>query len=150
MKTKPDGIRMMIVDDEIPLLNALEDSLGAEGFQVSAFTDPAKAVAAFKPGRIDLVLSDLEMPGMDGIELLGRCLKIDPNLVGVIMTGCGSVRPAVHAMQTGAADYILKPFHIRELLAILDRALGVQRAIANNAHSNGEIFCLSQTSSSDG
>ena len=76
-----------------------------------------------QPRRLDLLLSDLMMPGMDGIQLLRKALEIDPNLVGIIMTGQGTVQTAVEAMKLGAFDYLLKPFDLQTLLPILRQKL---------------------------
>jgi signal transduction histidine kinase len=73
------------------------------------------------------------MPEMDGITLLQSALGKDPNLVGIIMTGEGTIATAVEAMQSGALDYILKPFKLRTILPVLDRALAVQRLRRENA-----------------
>src|SRR5262249_1145519 len=70
--------------------------------------------------------------GMDGIELLRRALALDPNLVGIIMTGQGTIPTAVAAMKSGAFDYVLKPFNLHTMLPILDRALDVRRLRVEN------------------
>jgi DNA-binding NtrC family response regulator len=72
------------------------------------------------------------MPGTDGIRLLRQALEIDPALVGVIMTGQGSIPTAVEAMKAGAFDYLLKPFRLQQVLPVLDRAMGVRRLKAEN------------------
>ncbi len=124
--------RLLIVDDQVELLDALCDALRQVGFDVVRHTDPAAALAAVRAGGFDLLLSDLMMPGMDGIQLLQEALRIDPALVGVIMTGNGSVPAAVEAIRAGAADFILKPFKMRQVRAALDRALAVRRLRAES------------------
>ena len=81
----------------------------------------------------DLLLADLMMPGMDGITLLRAALQIDPQLVGIIMTGEGTISTAVEAMQSGALDYILKPFKLSAILPVLGRALAMRRLRLENA-----------------
>ncbi len=77
--------------------------------------------------QYDLVLTDLSMPEMDGIALLRAALEKDHNLVGIMMTGEGTITAAVEAMKTGAFDYILKPFKLSVMLPVLARALAVRR-----------------------
>src|SRR5262249_44818352 len=86
-----------------------------------------KGLEAVRAGEYDLLLSDLMMPGIDGITLLREALELDPSLVGVIMTGQGSIQTAVEAMKAGAFDYILKPFRLQQVLPVLDRAMEVRR-----------------------
>ena len=123
---------LLVADDEVELMRALCDSLGEHGFAVRGFSAPADALAALAAGDFDLLLSDLMMPGMDGISLLQQALEIDPNLVGIIMTGQGTIQTAVEAMKSGAFDYVLKPFRIQQMLPILDRAMNVRRLKMEN------------------
>src|SRR3954452_12870814 len=124
--------RLLIVDDEVELMHALRDALGGQGFAVEGVTSGAAAIAALHARPFDLLLSDLMMPGMDGIQLLRAALEIDPDLVGVIMTGQGSVPTAVEAMKVGAFDYLLKPFKLQAVLPALGRALEVRRLKVDN------------------
>jgi DNA-binding NtrC family response regulator len=130
--TNPKRGSLLIVDDEIELMRALCESLGEQGFTVKGFSKPAEAIEALRDGDFDLLLSDLMMPETDGIALLKQALEIDPNLVGIIMTGQGTIQTAVEAMKSGAFDYILKPFRIQAMLPILDRAMGVRRLKVEN------------------
>ncbi len=75
----------------------------------------------------ELLLCDLMMPGMDGTQLLRHALEIDSNLVGIIMTGQGTISTAVEAMKVGAFDYVLKPFNLQIMLPILKRAMETRR-----------------------
>ena len=83
-----------------------------------------KGSKALAKQDFDLLLTDLMMPGMDGIELLRKALESDPNLVGIVMTGQGTIPTAVEAMKLGAFDYVLKPFNLQTMLPILARAVG--------------------------
>jgi DNA-binding NtrC family response regulator len=124
---EPKRGNLLIVDDEVELMRALCDSLGEQGFAARGFSRPADALDALREGDFDLLLSDLMMPGTDGITLLKQALEIDPNLVGIIMTGQGTIQSAVEAMKSGAFDYVLKPFRIQPMLPVLDRAMDVRR-----------------------
>src|SRR5262245_16917052 len=130
---------VLVVDDEVELMKALCESLGEQGFQVHGLFDPAAAPETLREGRFDILLSDLMMPGMDGIQLLRQALEIDPNLVAIIMTGQGTIQTAVEAMKSGAFDYILKPFRLQQVLPTLDRAMEVRRLRVENVRLRGII-----------
>jgi DNA-binding NtrC family response regulator len=124
--------RLLVVDDEVELMTALCESLREEGFEATGFADPVAGLEALRTGEFDILFSDLMMPGTDGIQLLRQCLTIDPYLVGIIMTGQGSIPTAVEAMKTGSFDYILKPFRLQQILPVLDRAMEVRRLRVEN------------------
>ena len=105
MSSIPRIGRLLVVDDEPELVAALCEILQSEGFEVVGYTNPVTALDALRTDGHDLVLSDLMMPGMDGIRFLQQALVSDPQLVGVIMTGQGSIRAAVEAMQAGASRF---------------------------------------------
>lgn len=125
--------RLLIVDDEAPQLRALCDTLRVEGYATEGFGSPQQALAQLQPGQHELLLTDLKMPGMDGIELIAAARAIDPSLGAIIMTGHGTIDTAVEAMKTGALDYILKPFKLNAILPVLVRALDLQRLRRENA-----------------
>jgi two-component system, cell cycle sensor histidine kinase and response regulator CckA len=118
--------RLLIVDDEVSQMTALCETLRSHGYDTVGHTSPSAALDALRAQRFDLVLADLTMPGMNGIALLQAAVAIDPDLVGVIMTGEGSIASAVDAMRSGALDYILKPFRLRAILPVLARALATR------------------------
>jgi DNA-binding NtrC family response regulator len=120
------------VDDEVELTSALCETLAEQGYQTTGATNPAEGLHLLEHQDFDLLLCDLMMPGMDGIELLRRALRLDPGLVGIIMTGQGTIPTAVEAMKVGAFDYVLKPFNLQTMLPILERALEVHRLRMEN------------------
>ena len=124
--------RLLIVDDEVELMNALRDTLTAQGYEAVGVTCGKDALQALAEQPFDIVLSDLMMPGLDGIALLRQALAIDPNLVAIIMTGQGTIQTAVEAMKSGAFDYVLKPFKLQAMLPILARAMDVRRLRLEN------------------
>jgi diguanylate cyclase (GGDEF)-like protein len=136
---RPRAGRLLVVDDDVPLLNALCEALRGRGFEVAAFSDPADALAALRERPFDLLLTDLMMPGTDGIAVLRLAHEICPGLVGVMMTGHGSIQLAVEAMRAGAVDFVLKPFRMRHALPVIDRALGVGRMRAENERLRREV-----------
>jgi len=129
---EPTKARLLIVDDEAAQMQALCDTLEDRGYQVVGRTSGDEALIDLRQTPFDLLLADLMMPGMSGIELLRAALVIDPMLVGIIMTGDGTIGSAVEAMQSGALDYILKPFKLSAILPVLGRALTVRRLRLEN------------------
>jgi two-component system, sensor histidine kinase and response regulator len=125
--------RLLIVDDEIAQMRALCDTLQLEGYTTRGVNSARQALAELHPGEIDLLLTDLMMPEMDGIALINAAREIDPGLGAIVMTGHGTIDTAVKAMQGGALDYILKPFKLNVILPVLARALDVQRLRRENA-----------------
>jgi PAS domain S-box-containing protein len=124
--------KLLIVDDEAAQMKALCNTLENEGYAPTGFTSANKGLAVLREQEFDLVLTDLMMPEMDGIALLRAALEIDDNLVGVVMTGQGTIDTAVEAMKAGALDYILKPFKLSSILPVLSRALAVRRLRMEN------------------
>jgi two-component system sensor histidine kinase/response regulator len=124
--------RLLIVDDEAAQMRALCDTLQLEGYVTQGFTSARQALEGLRPGQIDLLLTDLMMPEMDGISLINAARQIDPELGAIVMTGHGTIDTAVHAMQVGALDYILKPFKLNVILPVISRALDVQRLRREN------------------
>ena len=124
--------RILVVDDEAELMSALCEMLAGQGYEAAGFLTGEEALAVLKEREFDLLLTDLMMPGMDGIELIRAGIEIDPNLIGIIMTGHGTVQTAVEAMKTGAFDYMLKPFKINTLLPLLSRAMQVRNLRLEN------------------
>jgi two-component system sensor histidine kinase/response regulator len=125
--------RLLIVDDEAPQLRALCDTLQLEGYVTSGFISAQQALAELRPGEVDLLLTDLMMPEMDGISLINAARQIDPTLGAIVMTGHGTIDTAVQAMQGGALDYILKPFKLNVILPVISRAMDVLRLRRENA-----------------
>jgi signal transduction histidine kinase len=125
--TAASAPKLLIVDDEADQRKALCDTLAEMGFDTVAVESGETALAVLEETSFELLLTDLLMPGMDGIALLRAALAKDPNLVGIVMTGRGTVDTAVTAMKTGALDYIVKPFKVSVILPVLHRALEVRQ-----------------------
>jgi PAS domain S-box-containing protein len=123
----PDLARILIVDDEEANMRALYETLRDHGYDAEGFTTGEEALAALRARQFDVLLTDLMMPGMDGVELLAAAIKIDAHIVGVLMTGQGTIETAVRAMQAGALDYVLKPLKMSALLPVLARAVAVRQ-----------------------
>ena len=108
-KKESDSGRLLIVDDERESLDPVCELLQKCGYMVDGYTSCDDALSALREERYDLLLTDLVMPNMDGITLLTKALEVDPYLVGIIITGRGSIETAVNAMKSGAFDFISKP-----------------------------------------
>ena len=127
-----DRPRLLIVDDEKYIRDILADFLGMEGYQVRTAADGAAALNELQQAHYDLIISDLKMPRMGGIELLEAVGAAAPHALTVIMTGFGTVETAIDAMKRGAYDYILKPFKVEEVIHVVQRGLEKQRLSAEN------------------
>jgi signal transduction histidine kinase len=129
-ETKP--AKILIVDDETAQMKALCNTLQDHHYETVGFSSAKAALAELEKTEFDLLLSDLMMPEMNGLELLQSAHKTNPNLVSIIMTGEGTIATAVEAMKSGALDYILKPFKLSAILPVLERALAVRRLRLEN------------------
>jgi nitrogen regulation protein NR(I) len=118
---------ILIVDDERPIRRILAVLLQERRHRVSEVGSGEEALAVFPTAKPDLVLLDLKLPGMDGLDTLKRLRALAPRLDVVMMTAHGSISSAVEAMRRGAFDYVAKPFDNDELLVIVERALELQR-----------------------
>ena len=133
VSTAPDERpRVLIVDDEKFIRDILADFLGMEGYIVRTAEDGAAALQVLGNAHYDLIISDLKMPNMGGIQLLEQIGTAAPNALTVIMTGFGTVETAIDAMKRGAYDYILKPFKVEEVIRVVQRGLEKQRLSAEN------------------
>lgn len=111
------------VDDEPRLCEAAAEWLGINGFSLRTFTDPQRALREIRTADCDCVVTDLRMPGMDGLQLLRHLRDADADLSIILLTGHGDVAAAVAAMREGAHDFIEKPYDADHLVAVLDRAV---------------------------
>jgi len=115
--------RILVVEDDAALREALTDTLELAGQSVVAAPDGEAALALLGRETVDMVLSDVQMPGMDGHELLRRVKSVRPGIPFILMTAYGQIDRAVEAMRDGAADYLPKPFEPDRLLAVVARYL---------------------------
>src|SRR5450631_1064511 len=115
--------RIMIVDDDPALAMVLEALVRQAGFSPHVVRSGEAALEAVESGAFDAILSDVKMPGMDGLDLLERLSKLRPELPVVLLTAHGNVPLAVEAMKRGAADFLLKPFDRDEIIFVLCKAL---------------------------
>jgi response regulator RpfG family c-di-GMP phosphodiesterase len=130
--THDESPRILVVDDEEVIRDILADFLSMEGFDVRTAADGNAALRELTRGHCDIVLSDLKMPNMGGIELLDVIAREWPQLVTIIMTGFGTVETAIDAMKRGAYDYIMKPFKMEEVVHTVRRGLERRKLTAEN------------------
>ncbi|MDQ1004043.1 two-component system OmpR family response regulator [Neobacillus niacini] len=126
MSTKKGSI--LVVEDEEKIARVLELELEYEGYKVTKVLDGLEALAAYRNGSWDLILLDVMLPGLSGIELLRRIRKNDLLTPVILLTAKSSVEDKVSGLDLGANDYITKPFQIEELLARIRASLRIKRA----------------------
>ncbi len=119
--------RILVVDDEANARSALAELLREEGYLVETAADGFKALPKLDEFDPELVITDLKMPGLDGMGLMRKALEQDPERAVIMMTAFGAVETAVAAVRAGAADYLTKPIDFNELSLIVDRALERRR-----------------------
>jgi signal transduction histidine kinase len=120
-------VRILVVDDEPNVLTTIQAILQHEGYLVDACADGAAALRAIRERHYDLVLTDLKMPGVDGLAVLAEVRRQAPETVTVMMTGYGSIDSALEAIQLGAYEYLLKPTEVAELQQVVRRSLERKR-----------------------
>ncbi len=128
-----------IIDDEPVIHDVLGQLLTSEGYEVELSSSGDEALEKFAPQSADVVLLDLLMPGLDGIEVLRRLKKIDPTVAVIIITAYGSVESAIAAMKIGALDYVQKPFKHDDLLLTIRKAAEHKRLQEENLRLKDEL-----------
>lgn len=125
----PKGIkeRILIIDDEKRICDSLSALLTDSGYEVAAFQNSGEAADEIRTGRFDLILSDIKMPGLTGLDLLRLARTVDPQALVVLMTGYGSLESAIEAISQGVYDYLLKPVEFPQLELVIKRGLEKRR-----------------------
>ncbi len=130
----------MIVEDDEGLSRLISDILTDDGKAVVVFHDPYRAVAAFRCEQFSLVITDIRMPGMDGIQVLEQVKRIDPNVPVIIITAHATVDVSIQALRKGADDLITKPFEAEEFLYRVRKALRNTALLEENLKLKRELF----------
>ena len=112
---------VLIVDDEQAIRDSIQVVLEDEGYKTNTSSDGIDALAKIKENNYDIVITDIKMPNMDGMELLREANKISPETFFIIMTAYASVKTAISAIREGAYDYLMKPIEFEDLLLRLKR-----------------------------
>jgi DNA-binding NtrC family response regulator len=125
--------RILVVDDNELFRDSIIETLRRQGHDIEAAADGVSAVSLITPGKFDLVISDMKMPGMSGIELLEKVKAIDPDVPFLVITAYGAIETAVDAMKKGAFDFIQKSENlIRELEMTVERTLNYRGLLLEN------------------
>jgi len=119
---KKDGIKILVVDDDEIVREVIISLLSSEGYAVRAAKDGLDAIKILKMENINLVITDLRMPGADGIEVLKEAIKMDPDRAVIILTAYGTLDTALKAIREGAYDYMTKPFKMEEMIIRVNNA----------------------------
>jgi len=119
--------KILLIEDEVELLDALVAVLKDHHYEVTGLTSATEGIECLRRETYDILISDLMMPEMDGLDLLRRALQLDHDLVCIMITGHGTIQSAVEAMKIGAFDYVLKPFRVGSITPVLTRALSLRR-----------------------
>jgi len=125
-------LSIMIVDDETAMLEWLSILLEQHGYIVSCFSNGEKALEAIEEEIPDVLVVDVKMPGIGGLEVLSRIREREPDIIGIVMTAFSSVDSAVDAIRKGASDYLIKPFEVDQLLVAIEKAIGQQQIKREN------------------
>jgi nitrogen regulation protein NR(I) len=125
--------RVLIIDDDETVRNVLQTFLSNNGFEVTLAHDGSSGLELIKEGRFDLILTDLVMPGLGGIEILKEISSFHITAPILMITAFGTVQSAVDAMKLGAFDYVTKPFNLEEILIVINKALNVSKLQQENA-----------------
>jgi response regulator RpfG family c-di-GMP phosphodiesterase len=119
----PESSPIVLVDDEASVLLLLEKVLSREGYPVLSFESALKAIERIREGGVALLITDIRMPDLDGIELIRLALEEDPDLAVLILTGAADTQSAVEALRLGVEDYLQKPISVEEIVEATGRAL---------------------------
>src|SRR6266705_4330192 len=123
---------ILIVEDEAKMRRLLELNLGEEGFTTLSAGDAESGLKLLQDGSVDLVLTDLKLPGMSGLDFLAAVKGFQAALPVIVMTAFGTVETAVEAMKAGASDYVLKPFSLAEMRMVIHKELDVHKLREEN------------------
>jgi DNA-binding NtrC family response regulator len=139
MATRPRTAHVLVVDDEPLIRETLTEYLTQERFTVTACASGEEALRLAADTAFDVALCDVQLPGLDGVELLDRLLKISPETLVLLITAYGTVESAVEAFHRGAHDYLMKPILLDEVLAKLRRLLASRDAYRDNQWLRREL-----------
>jgi DNA-binding NtrC family response regulator len=131
--------KILIVDDETSIGEFLSLVLGKEGYRVRASTSPVAALSVLEDEAFDLLISDLRMPEMHGLEMVKEARQRSPEMGVIVMTAFASLETAVEALRLGAADYITKPFHVDEIRSVVEKVLDGQTLRRENRRLKAQL-----------
>src|ERR1700675_3591321 len=131
--------RVMVVDDDAETLALLREVVAKEGYEVEGAEDAETALRRLGEWQPELVITDIHMPGMDGLALLAALREKEPDLPVVLLTAYGSLKTAVDAIKAGAFDYLSKPFVVDDIRLVVRRALEHKKLVRENRSLRGQL-----------
>jgi len=132
--------KILLIDDDENLNKVISFQLDQMGFNVTTATDGTNGLNLFKHGSFDIVITDLQLPGMTGMELLTSIRRLDKNVIILIITAYGTVENAIEASKLGADDYLTKPFGKETLRFIIEKAIQLRMLQTENIQLRGELY----------
>lgn len=131
--------RLLVIDDDASLSRVIGYQLETSGFEVTVENTGADGIKAFQKQAFDIVVSDIQMPDISGIEVLGKIRKLDRNAIIILITAYGSVENAIEACHLGADDYLTKPFGNEQLLFVIEKASRLRQLQSENTQLRSEL-----------
>ena len=142
----PDAIKVLLIEDDVAVRIGSEQALQLAGFPVESFESAERVVASIQPGISAIVVSDVKLPGMDGLGLLRHVVDIERDLPVILVTGHGDITMAVEAMREGAYDFIEKPFPSEQLVEVVGRAAEKRRlTLLDLADTSANVVVIGET-----
>jgi two-component system NtrC family response regulator len=132
-------MKILLADDDSSVRRVLQFKLEKQGYSIETASDGLEAMAALRAQPFDLLLSDIRMPGMDGIELLNEAKAVQPDIKVILITAHATVHQAVEAVKLGAFDYITKPFEDEQLFVAIEKALQFEKLESENRKLRGKL-----------
>ena len=130
---------LLIVEDEAPLREVVAERLADAGFEVVQAANGEEALERLAEFAFDIVITDLRLPGINGSKVLEAALARYPDIIGIVVTGYGTVKDAVDAIKSGASDFVTKPFQFDELLHVMNSAIEQRRLKSENAYLRSQL-----------
>ncbi len=131
--------KILVVDDEKGMRDLLKKILTKEGYEVILAEDGEEGLSVIRETAVDVVIADLDMPVINGVEMIKRAKEFDPNLIIIVITAYASIESAVETLKLGAYDYLIKPFEIDELKIVVKKAVDQLSLMAENVYLKKEI-----------
>jgi DNA-binding NtrC family response regulator len=136
----PDATtHVLLVEDEAPLRQAVAERLADHGFEVVQADSGERALEELAEFAFDILITDLRLPGIDGVRVIDAAVERYPDIIAIVVTGYGTVRDAVGVIKRGATDFVTKPFQFEELMHALNAALEQRRLKSENAYLRAQL-----------
>ena len=124
--------RILVVDDEPPVIDVFREFLASQGYEIGTAATGEEALKMIEDFRPDIVLTDINLPGLSGLDVMGHAKNLDPEVAVIVVTGYASASTAIEALRQGAYDYVTKPFDLDEVHQIVERGIANRRLKAIN------------------